>query len=75
MNVICFRRDGCLYLCEFRNDMDKINQLLNKIADRDKTGRLRDALYQDYTDEGWNFYVETIISALEGVGCIVVWDN
>jgi hypothetical protein len=79
MNVIAFTASGMHYLCEFRNDNDKINEIVNKSDSIDEL----DMLYENMLDCNddtefssiWNLRLNKTIEILENAGCNIIWDT
>jgi hypothetical protein len=75
MNVVCFRELGNVYMCEFRNDFDKINDALANCSASGTISAMYNDLVLSYTDEKWNDYVMKVIESLNEAGFEVVWDE
>jgi hypothetical protein len=76
MNVICVADNSSrISLCEFRNDLGKINALLDLHPNIVELNQMCDSLWNDYTDEKWNAYVSKTIDMLRESGCDIIWDR
>jgi len=81
MNVIAYRAGRCIYLCDFRNDYDKINTILEnstRKAELDTT-QYRVQGNKIYDEEvyiaAWNNQLTLVLEILEENGCTIMWDN
>jgi len=74
MNVIAAKQNGCIYLCEFRNDFEKINDILSKSSLKLTIDGLFERYNRDLMSETWNARMNLIIQALETAGCEILWD-
>jgi hypothetical protein len=85
MNVFAFTEYGRKYFCEFRNDHDRINQLLDASGENEKLeiayrliggDKGWDPLLTDQERcDQWNSRMDILIGILEDSGCNIVWDN
>jgi hypothetical protein len=75
MNVIAINQYGCNYLCEFRNDSDKINEIVNASPRKPEVEKLREKFEKDLQDESWNNSIAVVLDILRDAGCNVVWDR
>lgn len=74
MIVNCFRgSDGSIYLDDFTNDIEKINDILTTHQNAMFLNAVYDDLVDSFSDEKWNNYVAVTISMLEESGCEIVW--
>jgi hypothetical protein len=74
MIVNCFRAgNGSIYMDEFTNDIDKINDTLDTHPNSLFLNSVYDDLVDSFSDEKWNNYVAVMISMLEESGCEIVW--
>jgi hypothetical protein len=74
MNVVAIRQHGCIYLCDFRNDHDKIAETLSRSPMKYLIDALYDKFADDQTDDTWNTRLKLILDALEADGCTILWD-
>jgi hypothetical protein len=75
MNVICIRDSSSrIGMCEFRNDFNRINQILDSHPEIDILNQMCDDIWSDYTDEKWNAYVSKTIDMLGESGCNIIWE-
>jgi hypothetical protein len=85
MNVVTYRQGGCIYLCEFRNDNDKISQILNDSSRNQELDAAWDRMCRDdiydvsFLDEDvdklWNDRMVLVLEVLEENGCTILWDD
>lgn len=84
MNVIAYRAGRCVYLCDFRNDYDKIDTILQSSARKAELDAAWDRIGGDdeydtsLSDEArimlWNDRITLVLEILEENGCKIVWD-
>ncbi len=74
MNVIATKQNGCIYLCEFRNDHDAIADILYRSPLNPVIDALSDKFIDDASDESWNAKMQLVLQALETAGCEILWD-
>ncbi len=74
MNVIATKQNGCIYLCEFRNNHDAIADILHRSPLKPVIDALSDKFIDDASDESWNGKMQLVLQALETAGCEILWD-
>lgn len=75
MNIVVTKTHGNFYLCDFRNDLDKINLELSNSECSETITELRETFESDLSDESWNKYTIFILKVLEDFGHDILWDH
>jgi hypothetical protein len=81
MNVIAYRAGRCIYLCDFRNDYDNINTILENSTRKAELDTAQYRVQGDrvYDEEvyiaAWNNQLTLVLEILEENGCTIMWDN
>jgi hypothetical protein len=74
MKIIATKQNGCIYLCEFRNDYDAIADILHRSPLNPVIDALSDKFINDTSDELWNAKMQLVLQALETAGCEILWE-
>jgi len=84
MNVVAYRQGGCVYLCDFRNDYEKINKILKETPRKQELDTawvdamvipLETEMTDAEMDKRWNDRMVLVMEVLEENGCTILWDG
>lgn len=82
MNIIAYKNDGSIYFDEFRNDDERINEIIRASSKKEYLDVLLTRIgpdsngvpLDDIITDRWNDYMNATIQVLEDAGCKIVWD-
>lgn len=75
MNVICYKESDAILFDEFRNDHDRISNIIRNSERKNEIDALCANICNNYSTSSWNNYMEIIIEELEKAGCNIVWEK